>query len=419
MGSKGMARGPPPQQQRQWRRGVPQQQQQPWGHGGWSSQRQYQQPGGGGEWSYAQQQQPPRPPPWHNGGGNQEVPWDFNSWFSYNLSRFGPYPEGPPPQQQQQQQPSRVLPPRKASGGAAASATPSAGNGGDGNHGNVQQSSGAHFEQQSAPATSQGVRVAQQPVASAPSSAGRHVTFEDAPGDGYDSDFGSDWNAYVMQQYPEGDQHALPLHLPFGGAGGVDGSGASDHFVNRNLIPGLRDCLLSCQELRPPMVITTAGLRCVYGTATGELPCVGVDTDGVERNISEDLYSGDDSDSNSSVHNGDDGDSEGSDAEMDEDPIEPDGQGTLLCIAASKELHVEHLDVKTAFLNAPVEEGVWMYQAPGFEENDLVTGKTQGPLELVGFTDNDFTGKLESRRSCTGSIFMLRGGVISSASVLQ
>eukprot|EP00903_Cladosiphon_okamuranus_P021319 g19590.t1 len=53
-------------------------------------------------------------------------------------------------------------------------------------------------------------------------------------------------------------------------------------------------------------------------------------------------------------------------------------QRTLLCIAASKELHVERLDVKTAFLNAPVEENVWVYQAPGFEENDPATGKTQG-----------------------------------------
>ncbi|CAN0332528.1 unnamed protein product, partial [Hapterophycus canaliculatus] len=47
-------------------------------------------------------------------------------------------------------------------------------------------------------------------------------------------------------------------------------------------------------------------------------------------------------------------------------------QRTLLCIAASKGLHVEHLDVKTAFLNAPVEEDVWVFQAPGFEEDHPV-----------------------------------------------
>ncbi|CAM9732843.1 unnamed protein product, partial [Hapterophycus canaliculatus] len=52
-------------------------------------------------------------------------------------------------------------------------------------------------------------------------------------------------------------------------------------------------------------------------------------------------------------------------------------QRTLLCIAVSKGLHVEHLDVKTAFLNAPVEEDVWVFQAPGFEEDHPVTGKQQ------------------------------------------
>eukprot|EP00903_Cladosiphon_okamuranus_P021803 g20047.t1 len=104
--------------------------------------------------------------------------------------------------------------------------------------------------------------------------------------------------------------------------------------------------------------------------------------------IGGDLCSGDDSDSNSSGDSDNDGDTEGSDAEMDEDSIEPDerappagrqgsGQSTLLCIAASDGLHIEHLDVKTAFLNAPVEEKVWVYHAPGFEENDPVAGNTQ------------------------------------------
>eukprot|EP00903_Cladosiphon_okamuranus_P021804 g20048.t1 len=169
---------------------------------------------------------------------------------------------------------------------------------------------------------------------------------------------------------------------------------------------------------------------------------------------------------------------------------------TLLRVAASDGLHLRHLDVKTAFLNAPVEEDLWVYQAPDFEENDpAVIGKTQplarnphgavylksgtqkyqkvvgmlmymvnttrwdiaygvlgltrgmaapteeylvaarrvlhylpgtpdlrkvyhkGQLELVGFTDSDFAGELESRRSCTSFLFVLSGGVISAASV--
>eukprot|EP00903_Cladosiphon_okamuranus_P018356 g16887.t1 len=85
------------------------------------------------------------------------------------------------------------------------------------------------------------------------------------------------------------------------------------------------------------------------------------------------LYYGDDSDS--SIESGNDGDTEGSDDEMDEDPIEPDDQRTLLRIAASKGLHVEDLDDKTAFLNDPVEEDVWVYQASDSEENDPVNGK--------------------------------------------
>eukprot|EP00752_Nemacystus_decipiens_P002765 g2583.t1 len=63
-------------------------------------------------------------------------------------------------------------------------------------------------------------------------------------------------------------------------------SGASAHFVDSDLIPDLRDCLESYQELQPPMIITTAGMRRVYGKATGVLPCVVVDTDGLERQVS-------------------------------------------------------------------------------------------------------------------------------------
>lgn len=35
---------------------------------------------------------------------------------------------------------------------------------------------------------------------------------------------------------------------------------------------------------------------------------------------------------------------------------------------------MEHLEVKTAFLNAPEEENVWVVQVPGFEETDPHTG---------------------------------------------
>ncbi|CAM9840907.1 unnamed protein product, partial [Hapterophycus canaliculatus] len=50
---------------------------------------------------------------------------------------------------------------------------------------------------------------------------------------------------------------------------------------------------------------------------------------------------------------------------------------------------------------------------------DLPTVYRKEPLELVGFTDSDFAGDLESRRSCTGFLYILGGGVISSAAALQ
>lgn len=50
-------------------------------------------------------------------------------------------------------------------------------------------------------------------------------------------------------------------------------------------------------------------------------------------------------------------------------------QRVLSCLAASKGFHVQHLDVKTAFLNAPVEEDVYVKQAPGYEELDPETGQ--------------------------------------------
>ena len=62
-------------------------------------------------------------------------------------------------------------------------------------------------------------------------------------------------------------------------------SGASAHFIDSNLLPDLHEFLFNRRELQPRMVIQTAGLRSIYGVATGQLPCIAVDTDGIEREI--------------------------------------------------------------------------------------------------------------------------------------
>ena len=62
-------------------------------------------------------------------------------------------------------------------------------------------------------------------------------------------------------------------------------------------------------------------------------------------------------------------------------------QRTLLCIAASKGLHVEHKDVKTAFVKAPVGEDVQVLRAPGIEDIHPVTGKRQGATFFVPQSD--------------------------------
>lgn len=45
---------------------------------------------------------------------------------------------------------------------------------------------------------------------------------------------------------------------------------------------------------------------------------------------------------------------------------------------------------------------------------NLRTTYTRGPLRLSGFTDSDFVADVATRRSCTGSLFSLGGGWLSS-----
>ena len=49
----------------------------------------------------------------------------------------------------------------------------------------------------------------------------------------------------------------------------------------------------------------------------------------------------------------------------------------------------------------------------------MLTYRRSNHLEIVGYSDSDFTGCLDSRRSTSGYIFMLAGGVVSWKSVKQ
>ena len=50
----------------------------------------------------------------------------------------------------------------------------------------------------------------------------------------------------------------------------VDG-GASDHFVDDELVPGLRQCMTEYEKLDQPKPIETAGNKKVFTTATGTI----------------------------------------------------------------------------------------------------------------------------------------------------
>ncbi|KAL0359253.1 UNVERIFIED_CONTAM: Retrovirus-related Pol polyprotein from transposon TNT 1-94 [Sesamum angustifolium] len=119
----------------------------------------------------------------------------------------------------------------------------------------------------------------------------------------------------------------------------------------------------------------------------------------------------------------------------------------IMALVAHFDLELHQMDVKTAFLNGDLEEEVCTrpdiafavgmlgrYQSnPGIEHwkaakkvmrylqgtKDLQIYKHTENLEVVGYSDSDFAGCLDTRKSTSGYIFLLANGAISWKSTKQ
>nr|CAN71504.1 hypothetical protein VITISV_021017 [Vitis vinifera] len=113
----------------------------------------------------------------------------------------------------------------------------------------------------------------------------------------------------------------------------------------------------------------------------------------------------------------------------------------IMALMAHYDLELHQMDDKTVFLNGNIDETIYMVQLENFECNDSkqlvcklkrsIYGLSRRPdngteslirsshLEIMGYSDSDFAGCLDSRRSTSGYIFMLAGGAISWKSFKQ
>ncbi|UYV70125.1 hypothetical protein LAZ67_7001880 [Cordylochernes scorpioides] len=102
---------------------------------------------------------------------------------------------------------------------------------------------------------------------------------------------------------------------------------------------------------------------------------------------------------------------------------------TILSLCALFDMEMIQLDVKSAFL----EEELYMEQPQGYENPDFpnhvcslqksIYGLKQSPecgtRNFISFSDADFAGDLDTRKSTTGYVFMLNNGPISWCSQKQ
>ncbi|GAU13723.1 hypothetical protein TSUD_348270 [Trifolium subterraneum] len=95
---------------------------------------------------------------------------------------------------------------------------------------------------------------------------------------------------------------------------------------------------------------------------------------------------------------------------------------TILAVAASQGWFVYQFDVKSAFLHGELQENVYIDQPPGYLKGSLDFGilyKTNCELTLEGWSDSDYAGDLDDRKSTSGYVFMIGSSPISWSSKKQ
>eukprot|EP00253_Pinus_taeda_P015845 PITA_15845 len=80
----------------------------------------------------------------------------------------------------------------------------------------------------------------------------------------------------------------------------------------------------------------------------------------------------------------------------------------LISLATKHKWQLHQLDVKSAFLNGDLKEEIYLVQPEGFVK--------KGQEHLVCFSDSDWEGNLDDRRSITGYTFNIGSGVIAWSS---